>query len=244
MKQSIFSIVGALIAMVSLGCSKAPQQPSAESAECRGTYYKRSSISNELMKYNETFNSSLGQCLAQSVEITNFEKTLDERQRKNVKCSPQSGLPSMTLKASGNFYSARDDHHYIDLNAETGEYRMLSIGTFYDGRTVIERRLGCYYLRTDTETEPINSRNYGSMIMFGQENAAMSDPTGYDEIYNYTDTGVGFEIVDPSPSYRMDWTYEFCPFLSLPLGFCDLLRNGNILYLPSLDLAQQAAFAE
>lgn len=234
-----------ILGLALVGCGKAGQQSSSTSgAQCRGVYYEHNPISHELVKYNETYNASIGSCLAQSIPVTNYEKTLDDRERKNVHCKPQHGLPSMTLKADGEYYAPRNGNYYIDLNAATGEYRMLSVGTFQDGREVIERKLGCYYLRTDVETEPINPRNYGSMIMFDQENSAKSNIAAYADIYTYSDTGVGFQLVDPSPAFRGDWgDGTFCPFQSVPDGYCDLLKNGNNFFLPLLNAGQQAYLA-
>lgn len=234
-----------LILVGLVGCGKAGQQNAPAGApQCRGVYYEHNAITKELMKYNETYNASVGSCLSQNIPVTNFEKTLDDRQRKNVKCKPQPGLPSMTLKADGEYYAPRNGNYYIDLDSATGEYRMLSIGTLLDGRPVIERKLGCYYLRTDLENEPVNPRNYGSMIMFDQENAAKSNIAAYADIYNYSDSGLGFVMTDPSPAFRGDWgDGTFCPYQSVPMGYCDLLKNGNNYFLPILSAGQEAYLA-
>lgn len=231
-----------LSSIVISGClnENSPVDSAVENPTCKGIYYTRSTT-GELLKYSERYLPMSNQCVAFPMHITNWEMSKDIQSRKGIRCSPQSDLPSMSLKASGNFYTYRDNRLFIDLNSETGIYRILVRGEYIDGREVIERSMGCYYLRTDQETEPVNPRDYGSMIMFGQKGAATSSPTLIDEIFNYTDTGTGMELVDPTPEYRGDWNAAFCPFLSVPWGFCDLLRNGNIRFDPKLTSAENAA---
>lgn len=227
-----------LLSLFLIACKEQSQESATSAASCKGVQYGRSSVTGELTKSEEVFNATLNSCVTKPLELTNFEKTEDERKRKNITCVPQ-GLNAV-LKASGNFYTPRNDRQFIELKPN-GEYRSLVIGEFNDGRPVVEKQVGCYRIRTDNQTEPINPRNYGSMIMFEFQNSASSKLSSFNQIFNYTDTGAGFELADPSPSYRADWNFENCPYQSVPWGFCNLIKSyGNILYLPSLTAQQQA----
>lgn len=227
-----------LLSLFLIACKEQGQESATSAASCKGVQYGRSSVTGELTKSEEFFSASLNSCVTKPLELTNYEKTADERQRKNITCVPQ-GL-NVVLKASANFYAPRNDRQFIELKPN-GEYRSLVIGEYNDGRSVVEKQVGCYRIRTDVETEPLNPRNYGSMIMFEFQNSASSKLSSFNQIFNYTDTGAGFELVDPSPSYRADWNFENCPYLSVLHPYCSLLKTyGNIMYYPSLTAQQQA----
>ena len=38
--------------------------------------------------------------------------------------------------------------------------------------------------------------------------------------------------------YTNDWDWKFCPESSMPWGYCDELRNGDIMFYPTLTAAQ------
>lgn len=192
-------------------------------APCKGVYTERDSSGN-LKKFNE-YRGDNGQCMKDSVALSQWEASSELRSRRGVSCEPQA-ISSRALVSSNNFYSYRDGKIYLELNSSTGEYRKLTLAEGKDGSAVFSRLQGCFYER-------------GGQILLDTTNSASSQHFDPMEIFTYTDSGSTMEMVRFDDS--SDWDYRFCPYLDTPWGFCDLLRNGNEMFFPVLNAGQQAA---
>ncbi|MBX7232044.1 MAG: hypothetical protein K1X29_08155 [Bdellovibrionales bacterium] len=199
----------------------------ASGSICRGEYTVKDSNGLVRQRFNE-YNSSLG-CLTDPVPLTQWEKSSNQRFDKKISCTPQADLPSMHLKASGNYYSYRNSRIFMELNSSTGEAKRLIIGEMPDGRLSFNRQVFCYYLRTDVETEPTNPFDYGKLLHLDLELSASSDLLSPQELYNYQVNGNDILLHKLDDNSEIDWT--FCP-TGTPIGFCDYLRNGNEFYFP------------
>jgi hypothetical protein len=209
---------------------------------CRG-YYTARDESGVLKKYNE-FEVKPGVCWVQSVPLTRWEATEEGWKANKYKCAPVADLSSMTLIASENFYTYRDEKMLIDLDAETGIYRKIFIGTskekalVYDRgvRTitatespVFRREQGCIFKRTGEGADS----SYGTQILLDTEKYISNEYFVPFEIYKIeeeTQNSIKLKRFDNTS----DWDEKFCPELSTPWGFCDFLKNGDYMYYPLL----------
>jgi hypothetical protein len=191
---------------------------------CKGVYTERDDYGN-LKKYNEY--SQNGQCLKDSVSLSQWESSSESRLKKGVSCKPQPQFSSRALVSTNNFYGYRDGKVYLELNSSTGEYRRLTLAEGKQGDQVFSRLQGCFYERS-------------GQILLDTVNSASSQYFDPMEIFTYTTTTPStLEMVRFDDS--VDWDYRFCPYLDTPWGFCDLLRNGNEMFFPTLTGAQQAS---
>jgi hypothetical protein len=195
---------------------------------CRGEWSEVDSKGN-LLKFNKYYHQGMGACITDNVALSQFEKSSEKRQNNNIECTPQVDLPSMYLRASNNYYKYRNDKIYIDLDASTGEARRLIIGEMENGNSSYSRQVFCYYLRTDTEDEPVNPQEYGSMILFDLADGASSGSFHPMEIFSYDESNNDLFLTKMDNQFGVD--YKFCS-LHTPWGYCDELRNGNIMYFP------------
>ena len=217
-----------LICLLALTGCNAPSDPavtSISSAQCRGAYSTRDA-QGDLHKWNEyAFN---GQCFTDNIALTRWESTTEHRRIHNVHCTPQ-GLTT-TLVSANNYYSYRDGRIYLDLNGSTGEYRRITLAEGKDGKQVYTRLQGCFYVRNDATA--------GQQLLLDTIDTASSQAADFMEIFTYTTTATTLESVRFDDSG--DWDFKFCP-LDTPWGYCDLLRNGNIMFFSILTAAQQAS---
>lgn len=205
-------LLAVLIGLTFAGCAN----------PCRGVYTEREN--GVLKKYNET-PSETG-CRKDSMELSQWERSSELRMKSGVSCTPQLQFASQALVSSNNFYSYRDGKIYLELNSQTGEYRKITLAQDKAGNLVFTRLQGCFYERSGQLL--LDSVNVASDQYF--------DPM---EIFTYVETGSTMEMVRFDDSQI--WDYRFCPYLDTPWGFCDLLRDGNEMYYPNLNPAQQAS---
>lgn len=198
----------------------------------------------ETRKYTEYFNEVTKSCSQKRLPLTTFEQGLDYRRRNHIQCTPQT-IPSVYLKTDGNFYSYRDGRIYLELNAATGQFRRISIGVTSDSHTAgagkpsFSRDIGCFFVRTDIETEPVNPNDYGSQLLLDLgASKASTEEMKPSEIFRYATTGTTWAMTRFDQNYDIDWS--FCPDSIAPWEFCTALRNGNPYFQPQLDPATEA----
>jgi hypothetical protein len=230
-------------AILLCSCNDETNQPASgviSPSSCKGVYSLRDNHGN-LQKYNEYWLASANACLTDKIALTNYEASTEVRRKQKVTCLPQATIPTMALKASGNFYSYRNDRYYLDLDSSKGQFRRILMGEDHDGKVVYQRDISCFYARTDHEIEPVNPRDYGSQLLLDFSNhPASSADFVPNEIFKYTSDGSGnwyFTRYDDVG----DWGFSFCPELTVPFANCTSLRNGNLYFYPLLDAPTRAA---
>lgn len=219
----------AVLTIFIASCNETENTDSSSSvtSTCKGVYEIKDSNGLVRQRYNE-YQNSMG-CLTDPVPLTQWEKSVNVRFDKKVSCTPQTDLPSMWIKSSGNYYSYRDSKIFIELNASTGEAKRLILAEMPDGSLSFQRQVFCYYLRTDMETEPVNPQNYGQLLQFDLELSASSNIFSPQELYSYKLSGNDFLLQKLDDNTGLTW--EWCP-TSTPVGFCDYNRNGNEMFFP------------
>lgn len=214
-----------------ISCSKETKTTEKGPAvlSCRGIYYERDK-SGELKKFNEWYNTSADACYTDNLPLSQWEKTSEAWNKKQIQCVPQPQFNSRSLISANNYYQYRDGKSYLDLDSSTGIYRRLVIGEGKNGESVFTRLQGCFYQRTGQGVDAV----YGSQILLDTDVSKVKTSEYFDpmEIFSYTETSNSIEMVRFDSSG--DWDFKFCPELSTPWGYCDLLRNGNIYYYPVL----------
>ncbi len=216
--------------------SKEAVNASQTSANCKGIYYSRDA-SGDLKKFNQYWQPDQKACLTDQIALTNYESSTEKRRKHNVTCTPQPTFPSTALKASGNYYTYRNDRYYLDFNSSTGIFRRITIGEDQNGKTVYQRDLSCFYARTDHEIEPVNPRDYGSQVLLDFSNFPASSADFIpNEIFNYTFDSNGNYFFTRNDDVA-GWSFQFCPINTTPFDFCTERRNGNIYFDPVLDAA-------
>lgn len=219
--------------------SKNQAASSPTAANCKGVYYFRDSQGN-LLKFNQYWQADQKACLTDQIALTNYEKSTETRRKHKVACKPQSTFPTMALKASGNYYSYRNDRYYLDFDSATGVFRRITLGEDLSGIVVYQRDLSCFYARTDQETEPVNPQDYGSQILLDFSNfPASSADFVPNEVFKYDSDGSGNWFFTRYDDVA-DWGFSFCPTGTTPFEFCTERRNGNIYFDPVLDAAVMA----
>ena len=219
-----------ILFLLLVGCN-APSDPSvaksADNSGCRGTYSTRDP-QGDLHKWNEYYIQGMG-CVKEGVALTRWESSTEHRRIHNVHCTPQNF--TTTLVSANNYYSYRDGRIYLDLNGSTGEYRRISLAEGKDGKQLFTKLQGCFYVRNDA--------TFGQQLLLDAIDTASSQEFDPMEIFSFTTTATTLESVRFDDS--ADWDYRFCPADSTPWGFCDLLKNGNVMFFPVLSIAQQAS---
>jgi hypothetical protein len=209
------------------------QSGGAGATSCRGIYYDRNQY-GDLRKYNEY--ERKGQCWTDNLALSTWESSSERRRRMEVSCIAQPGFSSKTLASANNFYAYRDDRLYMDFDSSTGIYRRLVLGESDDGaHQTFTRDLGCFWQKTGVGIDAI----HGTQLMLDTEYAASSEEFQPTEIFKYVDGGATVEMIRYDDSGA--WDYRFCPELSAPWGYCDLLRNGNVMFFPVLSVAEMAS---
>lgn len=212
----------------------------ASPLSCKGIYSVRDP-NGDLQKYNQYWQEDQKACLTDKIALSTYESSTETRRKRKVTCVPQSTFPSMALKASGNFYSYRNDRYYLDFDASTGIFRRLTLGEGQSGNVVYQRDVSCFYARTDHETEPVDPQNYGSQILLDFSNFPASSANFVpNEIFKYTNDSNGNWFLTRYDEAG-DWDYTFCPELTVPFSNCTALRNGNLYFYPVTDAATQAS---
>lgn len=222
-----------LIALLQVACGDSTNAVTGNQlspASCRGIFYLTDS-QGRLSKWDQYWQAGQGVCLTDKLSLSNWEQSLQNWTLNKTACKPQSQVQSQSLVASGNFYTYRDNRILLDLNATTGVYRRLVLAQGRDGSMLFTRLQGCFYVRTDS----VN----GSQLLLDTVPAASSDDFDPVEIFSYSNTGVGLSLVRYDDVG--DWSAAFCPVDTVQVGFCDLLRNGNLVDEPVLTAAQSTA---
>lgn len=237
--------VVSLFVVTALVCSCGEKQKDiplngSDAQSCRGIYYSRDTQGN-LMKFNQYWQADQKACLTDKIALTNYEASAESRRKRNVACVPQTTLPSMSLKASTNYYAYRNDRYYLDFDSSTGIFRRLTLGEDQNGNVVFQRDLSCFYARTDQENEPVNPQNYGQQLLLDFSNfPASSADFVPNEIFSFTSDAGGnwyFTRYDDVA----DWDFTFCPERTVPNSNCAAMRNGNLYFYPTLDPSTQTA---
>lgn len=220
-----------MIFLMVLSCNEDTEVTSrpTNQKECRGEWNTTDSQGN-LKKYKETWNSYAKECFRENIPLSQWEKSLEKRKKHDVQCTPQVDIPNLWLRSSNNYYSYRNNRIFLELDASTGEARKLIVGELDNGEKSFKREIFCFYIRTDIENEPVNPHNYGDMILFDSELGASSRSFHPMEIYNYETLPNGFSLTMMNNNHGVGWTW--CPTRKTPWGFCDELRNGNIMFYP------------
>lgn len=223
------------------GCVDGKGQQSAGETlvSCRGVYYTRDSAGT-LKKFNEWYNVSAKACFTDPMALSQWEKTSEAWDKTRVECIPQPQFASRSLVSANNYYSYRDGRSYLDLDSSTGVYRRLVLGEDRLGKPTFARLQGCFYQRVGQGVDA----GFGNQILLDTEITKIKSSEVFDpwEIFRYSETPTSMEMTRFDASG--DWDYRFCPELLTPWGFCDLLRNGNIYYYPSLTALQASALLD
>jgi hypothetical protein len=188
-------------------------------------------------EYYKTQNSE--ECKQGQIPLSRFEQGIRRRAEKNIKCVPQTELSEeVYLKASNNFYDYRNDKYFLHLDPETGIYKRILLGEDKNGNPAHIKEIGCFWARKDNETELWDSQDYGLQILIDQANAASSNNTKSEEVYKITKLNDEWTFLGVNETQT--WSELFCPSGSTPWGYCDLLRNGNLMFEPkNLSAAQK-----
>jgi len=206
-------------------------RPETSPQDCRGTYYERDGF-GVLKKFYQYPHD--GKCFTEPRPLSNWETSLE---RPKTDCVPQPQFASRSLASANNFYSYRDGKVYLDLNAETGTYRKLTLGEDKKGKATFTRLQGCFYQRTGTGVDV----SFGNQLLLDTDMASLASSEHFDpmEIFRYDETPTTLSMTRFDSTE--DWDYKFCPYLDTPWSFCTLLRNGNIMFWPTLAPADQTA---
>jgi len=232
---------------VTVGCveeeKKEPLSKTQSPSDCRGIYYERNKY-GELKKFKQWWNKSANACYTENLALSRWEETSEKWDKNKVKCKPQPQFYSRSLVSANNYYQYRNGKDFLDLDASTGIFRRLTIGedddgtseTDNDGTPTFKRWQGCFYQRTGQGVDAI----YGHQILLDGDFSKIKTSEYFNpmEIFSYTESTTSIEMVRFDSS--SDWDWKFCPELSTPWGYCDLLRNGNIRFYPSLSTSEQA----
>lgn len=224
-------------------CNSDKNQTSSDAASplsCKGTYTVRDS-NGDLQKYNQYWQSDQKTCLTDKIALTIFESSSELRRKHNAACTPQPTFVTIALKASGNYYTYRNDRMYLDFDSSNGTFRRLTLGEDQKGNVVYQRDISCFYTREDHETEPINPQDFGKQLLLDFSNfPASSADFAPNEIFKYTNDSNGnwfFTRYDDVES----WDFTFCPERTVPFENCIALRNGHLYFYPVTDAVTQAS---
>lgn len=246
-----FFFLAVLVSCVAKNDSELSNEASSISFEvhCQSTpkirngyrIYGESSESDEIgivkrYEYYKTQNNE--ECKQGQIPLSRFEQGIRRRAEKDIKCVPQTELSEeVYLKASNNFYDYRNDKYFLHLDPETGIYRRILLGEDKNGNPAHIKEIGCFWARKDNETELWDSQDYGLQILIDQANAASSNNTKSEEVYKITKLNNEWTFLGVNETQT--WSELFCPSGSTPWGYCDLLRNGNLMFEPKNLLAAQ-----
>jgi hypothetical protein len=200
--------------------------------------YEWDDVNQETRKTTEYLNAVTDTCSEMRLQLTNYESGLDVRRRAKVTCKPQS-IASVWLKADSNFYSYRNGRVLMELDSSTGQFRRLTLGETTDGQPAVSKDLGCFFVRTDTETEPVDPQDYGSQLLLDLGPlAASTELVRPIEIFKYSISSNAWQTTRFDQNFDID--FSFCPASMVPWRFCTALRNGNPYFEPVLDAATEA----
>lgn len=228
--QIIFISTLSLLLVACGNHSAGPSNTQGAPSSCKGIYYETDAQGN-LRKFNQHWQADQSVCLPDKIALTTWESSFQSWTKNKVTCKPQPQIQSQSLVASGNFYTYRDSNVYLDLNSATGVFRRLVFGEGKDGSPLFTKLQGCFYVRNDSTN--------GNQLLLDTVKVASSEHFDPVEIFYFTQTASGLNLVRYDQSG--DWDFRFCAADFLPEGFCDLNRNGNIMFWPTLTNVQQSS---
>lgn len=226
-----------LLSLAFIGCSNNKSTDTILTSTCKGVYYERDSSGN-LKKFNQYDQN--GQCLTENMKLSQFETTLENWNKKSVKCVPQSGFTSKTIVAANNYYDYRDNKAFLQFDSSTGIFRRIVLAEDKEGNPVYTKLQGCFYQRTGTGVDA----SFGKQILLDTDVSKLVTSQYFDamEIFQYTESGNDINMVRFDDT--KDYDYRNCPYLNTPWKFCEKLRDGNEMYFPVLPLADQTALRD
>jgi hypothetical protein len=207
----------------------------APGVSCRGVYYERDA-EGVLHKYNEYYNSGAKKCFTDPLALSRWETLSELWNINNTECVPQPQFASRSLVSANNHYAYRDGKIYLDFDSSTGVYRKVTLGeSKFNGEPTFTRLQGCFYQRTGVGVDA----GFGNQILLDTDVSKLVTSEDFDamEIFKYSETAISLEMTRFDDSGT--WDYTFCPELNTSWGYCDLLRNGNIMYYPNLTVLEQ-----
>ncbi len=140
-------------------------------------------------------------------------------------------------KSANNFYQYRNERIWLDLDAQTGVFRRLVLSEDRNGQSGFSKLQGCFFYR---EGQGVDA-GFGKQILLDTTNVAKlitNQNLDAAEIFTLTESGSNLNMVRWDSSE--DWTYQFCPYLSVPFGYCEILqRDGNEFFWPSLTATER-----
>lgn len=208
---------------------------SGEPEKISGAYriYQEVDITDDVgvlkrFRYYKVKNSE--SCYKQQMPLTYYEQGIRKRARLGIQCEPQTEITNeVFLKLSNNYYTYKNDKGYLHFDPDTGIYRRVYFGESKEGsQTIHSKELGCFWMRQDLENELWGAVDYGLQLYLDQPKSASSNVSKANEIYRI-DSMVGMWQMTSFDQIG-NWNYAFCPYLSTPWGFCNMLRNGDIMY--------------
>ncbi|MCC7443163.1 MAG: hypothetical protein IT285_16140 [Bdellovibrionales bacterium] len=179
-------------------------------------------------------------CLWTPVEPGLWEQGLERRARLGGGCSPQP-VPSAALEAQGNYYSERNGAMWLMLDAGSGVYRKLELGTNKDGLPAMTRTEGCWWYR-----EHASGPAAGRWLFLDTTRAASDDAAEPEEAHRLQGpwpSSVGSTLHTVRWEDHGTWDWRFCPERTVPWSYCAQLRDGNEFFLPVLGAGDMAALA-
>lgn len=199
-----------------------------EAASCRGVFYDRNTY-GMLRKFNEY--GQPGRCKLDTVALTQWEQSSEDRRYYNRKCAPQTY--TATMEAEGNYYAYRNGREALDFDGPSGTYRRIILGEGKDGQPTFTREEGCFYVRDGVGVDA----GFGRQLLLDTQGVASTEPFVPTEIYKIEQSGSSTLMTRNDDT--IDWDHAFCPDLRTPWEFCTELRNGNMMFFPAVTLAIQ-----
>lgn len=198
------------------------------STSCKGIYYVRDAY-GELKKYNQYWLESAAACFTDNMELSQWEKTSEAWNKNNIQCTPQPQFSPRSVIADNNFYDYRDGKVYINFNSATGVYKKIILGEDRNGNPTFSRLQGCFYQRTGSGVDVA----FGKQLLLDTYSPKIASSEYFDpmEIFRYDESPTTLNMTRFDSS--SDWDFTFCPDINTPWKFCELLRDGNIMYWPT-----------
>lgn len=228
--------------LCTISCKESEKEAASSlPSSCRGSYAIKDANGIIRQRFDEHAVNTLG-CVTDTVPLSVFEKQEAIRFDHNIRCSPQN-IPSVTLISKNNYYWPRNDSIYLDLNAQTGQFRRLIIGKTASGAPLFQREVGCWYQRLDNVAESWGANvDFGNQILLDLEEASSSLEVHPMEVFRFDKLGTNWSMTRFDDNQDVDYT--FCNPDGVPLEYCAENRNGNYMYYnPNLSAFTMAVLA-
>lgn len=221
--------LSAYFGLVLSACESTDQKAQATKSDCSEGITETTDLQGYVTERTLTTQVQ-NRCFNQNLKLTVWQERRLLRRNRNIVCTPQPELPSLTLISGNNYYSYRNQRILLQLDSATGIARRLVLGELPNGENAFFRDEFCYFVRTDIETEPTRSVDYGQMLFFDLAQAASSREVSHGEMFSYnlaTDGSLELQMLNNNNGVEWNW----CPE-NTPWGFCDYMKNGNEYYYP------------